>query len=203
MIRPDAQFGEAEVAELLRRAREGDAEAFCTVAQAHEQRLFQQALAFCRNSATAEDLAAETFIEAWNSIARFDGTCRFSTWLYAILLHRYQKHVRKQRSRPVPLSALPIAKANASEQFLEHLPDAQPKSSDALAQAEADAHLRDAVEALPEKHRQVVLLRFFGDASLPEIATALGLSVGTVKSRLHHALEKLRRMKAVQHLLHS
>ena len=51
------------------------------------------------------------------------------------------------------------------------------------------------MESLPEKHRQVVLLRFFEDASLEEIAGALDCSVGTVKSRLHHALEKLRRMK--------
>jgi len=48
---------------------------------------------------------------------------------------------------------------------------------------------------LPAKHRQVVLLRFFEDASLPDIAAVLGCSVGTVKSRLHHALEKLRKMK--------
>jgi RNA polymerase sigma-70 factor (ECF subfamily) len=172
------------------------------VAQAHEQRLFRQAIALCHDCATAEDLAAETLIEAWKSIGRFDGSCRFSTWLYAILLHRHQKLARKQRSRPVPLSALPAAEAGAGEQLLENLADAQPSSPDALAQTEADARLREAVGLLPEKHRQVVLLRFFEDAALPEIAAALGLSLGTVKSRLHHALEKLRRMKSVEDLLH-
>lgn len=200
MTHPDAQFGETEASELLARARKGDADAFCAVAQAHEQRLFQQAAALCHDPTTAEDLAAETLIEAWKSIARFDGTCRFSTWLYAILLHRYQKLARKLRSRPVPLSALAAGEAGDREQWLERLPDAQPLSPDALAQAEADARLREAVEALPEKHRQMVLLRFFEDASLPEIAAALGLSVGTVKSRLHHALEKLRRMKSLENL---
>jgi RNA polymerase sigma-70 factor (ECF subfamily) len=202
VTRPDARFGEAELKELVQRAREGDAEAFCAVAEAHEQRLFQQAFALCRNPAAAEDLAAETLIEAWKSIGRFDGSCRFSTWLYAILLHRHQKLVRRQRSRPVPLSALPVSEANASEQLLERLSDSQPSSPDALAQAEADTRLREAVAALPEKHRQVVLLRFFEDATLTEIAAALGLSVGTVKSRLHHALVKLRRMKSVEDLLH-
>ena len=57
---------------------------------------------------------------------------------------------------------------------------------------EAAERLRQAVEVLPEKHQQVVLLRFFEGASLPEIAALLGCSVGTVKSRLHYALEKLR-----------
>ena len=55
--------------------------------------------------------------------------------------------------------------------------------------------MRQAVEALPQKHQQVVLLRFFEDASLPEIAALLGCSVGTVKSRLHYALEKLRELQ--------
>ena len=48
---------------------------------------------------------------------------------------------------------------------------------------------------LPEKHREIIQLRFFEDASLPDMAAVLGCSVGTVKSRLHHALEKLRKMK--------
>jgi RNA polymerase sigma factor (sigma-70 family) len=51
------------------------------------------------------------------------------------------------------------------------------------------------VEALPEKQREIIQLRFFEDASLPDIAALLGCSVGTVKSRLHYALEKLRKMK--------
>ena len=193
-------FVEEQDEELLEQARQGDAEAFCALAQKHEQRLFQQALALCGNPATAEDLAAETLIESWKSIGRFDGSCRFSTWLYSILLHRYQKLVRKQRSRPVPLSALPLGEANASEQLLERLPDTQPLSPDVLARAEEDTRLRAAVAALPAKHRHVVQLRFFEDAALPEIAAALGLSVGTVKSRLHHALEKLRKMKSIVNL---
>lgn len=201
MTHPDGQFGETAAWELLQRAREGDPEAFCALAEAHERRLFQQAIALCRNHATAEDLAAETMVEAWRSIARFDGSCRFSTWLYAILLHRYQKLNRKCRSRPVPLSALPAATIETGKQQLANLADPHALSPDALAQMEAETRLRAAVDLLPEKHRHVVLLRFFEDAALPEIAAALGVSVGTVKSRLHHALEKLRRMRAVANLL--
>jgi RNA polymerase sigma-70 factor (ECF subfamily) len=193
-------FVDEQDEELLAQARQGDPEAFCTLAQKHEARLFQQSLSLCGNPATAEDLAADTLIESWKSLGRFDGSCRFSTWLYAILLHRHQKLLRRQRSRPVPLSMLPVAEADASEQLLERLPDAQPLSSDALARAEEDTRLQAAVEALPEKHRQVVQLRFFEDAAVPEIAAALGLSVGTVKSRLHHALEKLRKLQSIVNL---
>ena len=64
-----------------------------------------------------------------------------------------------------------------------------------MVQNETGAWLRQCLERLPDKHRQVILLRFFEDASLPDMAAVLGCSVGTVKSRLHHALEKLRKMK--------
>ena len=65
----------------------------------------------------------------------------------------------------------------------------------AAVQSEAARRLTRCVEMLPEKHREVIQLRFFEDASLPDMAAVLGCSVGTVKSRLHHALDKLRKMK--------
>jgi RNA polymerase sigma-70 factor (ECF subfamily) len=187
--------------ELLWRARQGETQAFCEVAQAHEARLFRQAVALCQNPTVAEDLVAETMVEAWKSLARFNGNCRFSTWLYAILLHRHQKLVRSRRSRPVPLSALPLRDAEDRERVLELQPDQQPSPADVLARLELNVPLRSAIAALPAKHQQVLLLRFYEGASLPEIATALELSTGTVKSRLHYALEKLRRNESLVNLL--
>ena len=95
---------------------------------------------------------------------------------------------------------MPLGDAEAGQRLLEQLPDTAPSPADALDHADLDAPLRQAIAALPEKHQQVVLLRFYEGALLPEIATALGLSLGTVKSRLHHALEKLRKMKSVVNL---
>jgi len=180
---------------LLTQARAGDAEAFCEVAQAHETRLFRQAVALCRDEAVAEDLVAETLINAWRSLARFDATCRFSTWLYAILLHRYLKWVRRMASRPASLAQFPVAEVQRRQQAQETLPDLGDSPADIAASQDTTDVLRQAIARLPDKHQRVLLLRFFEDASLPEVAAALGCSVGTVKSRLHHALEKLRRMK--------
>jgi DNA-directed RNA polymerase specialized sigma24 family protein len=85
---------------LLARARQGDAPAFCVLVQPLETRLLQQAIALCRDASAAEDLVSETLVQAWKSLANYNETCRLSTWLYAILLHRHQSSCRAARSRP-------------------------------------------------------------------------------------------------------
>lgn len=180
---------------LLVQARTGDAQAFCRLVEPLETRLFHQAAALCGNPATAEDIAAETLVEAWKSIARYNETCRFTTWLYAILLHRYQKHLRRLQSRPVSLASLPEADADLRQAAQDDLAADDASPLDAVLQTEFSREIRGFIDALDDKHRQVVLLRFFEEASVPEMALLLGCSEGTVKSRLHHALDKLRRMK--------
>ena len=180
---------------LLARARQGDAPAFCRLVQPLEARLLRQAMALCRDSSAAEDLVSETLVQAWKSLLTYNETCRLSTWLYSILLHRQQKSLRAARSRPIPLAWLPSVEAENHREAHQVMPAVEASPASAVAQQELAVELRQAVELLPEKHRQVVLLRFFEEASLEEIATLLDCSVGTVKSRLHHALEKLRHMK--------
>jgi RNA polymerase sigma-70 factor, ECF subfamily len=149
-------------------------------------------LALGKDSHWAEDLAQETLVEAWRSLARFDGRCRFSTWLYGILRHRFLKGRRGQIA--VRLSA---SDALSQEQCAARSPD---QSAEVTEDAE---RVRQAVASLPEEHRLVVELRFFAGATLDEIAAALGCPLGTVKSRLHYALEKLRQMNLAVNLFTS
>jgi RNA polymerase sigma-70 factor (ECF subfamily) len=181
--------------ELLARARTGDTEAYCELAIQHEQRLLRQARGLCGDLEIAEDLASETLVEAWRSLARYDQSCRFSTWLFSILLHRHQNNLRRARSRPVPLAHLPAYEAEAHQQIQESVPAASLSPAEATLRAETEDRLRSAIASLPKKQRQVVLLRFFEDATLAEIAALLNCSHGTVKSRLHYALAKLREME--------
>ena len=181
--------------ELLSRARGGDAPAFCLLLEPLQARLLRQAVALCRDVIAAEDLVSETLVEAWKSLSRYNETCRLSTWLYSILLHRHQKAVRRARSRPLSLAWLPFFDAEQHDEQHRKLPSAEPSPAEVATQNEMFDQLRQGVERLPDKHRQIILLRFFEDASLPDMAMVLGCSVGTVKSRLHHALEKLRKMK--------
>ena len=182
----------AGTADLLTRARAGETAAFCQLAAEHEARLLQQACGLTRDLSVAEEIVSDTLVEAWRSLSRYNGACRFSTWLFSILLHRHQKALRRARSRPIPLASLPPTEADHRRQAQDNLPAAGPSPADEIMRREAVESLRLAVEALPEKHQRVILLRFFEDASLTEIAASLGCSVGTVKSRLHYALEKLR-----------
>ena len=143
----------------------------------------------------AEDIVSETLVEGWRCFPRYNESCQLSTWLYAILLHRYQKSVCRARSRPIALALLSLFEARDLSQKQENLAASEPSPAQNAVQNETFAQLRQCIELLPEKHARVVLLRFFEDASLPDMAAVLGCSVGTVKSRLHHALEKLRKMK--------
>ena len=176
-----------EESELVALSQEGDVAAFSRLMQGHQSHLVAQALAFCGDPHQARDLAQETMVAAWKSLARFDGSCRFFTWLYAILLRQHRKTLG-WFARRIPLATL---EQQATAQRHEDAAACEPRAGD----DEEAALLRAMVTALPAKHREVIRLRFYADANEAEIAAALGISAGTVKSRLHHALEKLRQMK--------
>jgi RNA polymerase sigma-70 factor (ECF subfamily) len=195
MLITDDRTDAAATGELLSRARAGDAPAFCRLTAPLQARLLRQAAALAGDLSAAEDLVSETLVEAWKSLDRYDQSCRLSTWLYAILLHRRQKMARRARSRPLSLAWLPAFERDDLAVRHENLPSPEPSPSDNAAQNDISARLRQGIDRLPGKLRRVILLRFFEDASLPDIARVLDCPVGTVKSRLHHALEKLRKMK--------
>jgi len=195
MVITENPLEQSDSQELLVRAGAGDSAAFCRLTEPLQARLLRQAAALAGDLNTAEDLVSETLIEAWKSLPRYNGACRLSTWLYAILLHRHRKSLRRERCRPVSLAWLPFWDARELHKQQANLPSPEPSPAETMAQNETGARLRQAIALLSEKHRQVILLRFFEAASLSDIASVLGCSVGTVKSRLHHALEKLRQMK--------
>ena len=180
---------------LFSRARAGDAPAFCRLTEPLQARLLRQAIALAGDVSSAEDLVSETLVEAWKSLPRYEPSCRLSTWLYAILLHRHQKSLRRARSRPISLAWLPFREARDLNERQASVPSPEISPADAMAQKEISTRLQQCIAMLPDKHRQIILFRFFEDASLPDMAAVLGCSVGTVKSRLFHALEKLRKMK--------
>ena len=90
---------EDDESDQVRRAQAGDVAAFERLVTRHGERLFRSAMVLGGDRHWAEDLTQETLLEAWRSLQRFDGRCRFSTWLYGILRHRFLKGVRRQGLR--------------------------------------------------------------------------------------------------------
>lgn len=180
---------------LLELARAGDAEAYGEVYRAYATRLLRQAVALCGNAALAEELAQDTLVEAWKCLRRYNGRCAFFTWLCAILLNRYRNTFRNSRLRPA--SALVRGGEEEAADAVEALADRGSLPDEAAELRDQTALVRQCIAALPAKHQQVIYLRFYVDDSLEGIAAALGCSVGTVKSRLFHALDKLRGMSAL------
>jgi len=180
---------------LLEQAHSGDTKAFGEVCRVYETRLLRQAMALSGNATLAEDLVQDTLVEAWRCLRRYNGRCRFFTWLCAILLNRYRNLVREKR--PLPLSTLAARDREEFQNRIDTLADRDSLPDQAAQLREQAALVQDCIQALPTKHQQVIYLRFYVDNSLEGIAAALGCSVGTVKSRLFHALDKLRGMNAL------
>jgi len=177
--------------DLITRAQAGDESAFSDLARVWSERLYRSACALCREPQLAEDIAQETLFEAWKSIGRFDRRCQFSTWLHGVLRHRYLKAIHRRERF---LASVQLATVAAQSAPVVPDPSHRPQ------QSEEAERIRQAVARLPEGHREVIELRFFAEATLEDIAVALDVPLGTVKSRLHHALEKLRQQQLLVNL---
>ena len=181
--------------DLIGQARSGDSEAFDGLCREHGPRLLRQATAMCGDASAAEDLVQETLVEAWRCLPRFNGQCRFFTWLCSILIHRHRNSQRKHW--PLPFSFLFGGEDDQARLSLVQTPDPAPGPGLRTEQAERAARMLHGLSRLPAKQREVVYLRFYADDCLEGIAAAVGCSVGTVKSRLFHGLERLRQIKSV------
>lgn len=183
---------------LLALARAGDTEAYGELYRIYAVRLLRHAMALCGNTAVAEDLAQDTLVEAWKCLSRYNGRCNFFTWLCAILLNRYRN--TRRDNRLLPLSTLAGSEPDRFAKALESVPDRTSLPDESAEVHDQGGLIRKCIRSLPRKQQQVIYLRFYVDDSLEGIAAALGCSVGTVKSRLFHALEKLRRMNLMQNI---
>lgn len=147
--------------------------------QTHRNRLLRSALAMCRNRAEAEDLVQETFLNALQS-SRFRGDSSIHTWLHGILMNLCHKHVRDGK------------KLILDEELVTTLtiePIATP-AQDAVCCARS---VTEGVLRLSPKHREVIVLRYYRNLKIWEIARQTGVCKGTVRSRLHYAVLELEK----------
>lgn len=166
-----------EEASLVARLRRGDGRAFEELVIAYQHRVFGVALRMLGNRAEAEEVAQETFLRAHRALPEFRGEARLHTWLYAIASRLCLNRLASPDRRLVRGDDEALAAAAAGE----------PSAAAMLERAELDAAVRDAIAALPEDRRIVVVLRDLEGLSYEDIAEALGLELNTVRSRLHRA----------------
>jgi RNA polymerase sigma-70 factor (ECF subfamily) len=166
-------------ADIIAGLRTGETAAVAALMDVHGDRLLRSAYLLCGNAADAQDLAQETLFQAVKSARRFRGDSALYTWLHGILLNLWRHHAR-QAARVTVTDAVPETAAETSAPGW------------ALDQANDANALWEALGRLSAAHREVLVLRFYEELRLDEIAARLEISTGTVKSRLHYALRELR-----------
>jgi RNA polymerase sigma-70 factor (ECF subfamily) len=168
--------------ELIAALRSRDPAAVQELVETCGQRLLRSAFLLCGNETEAQDLVQDTFVQAFQSIGRFGGRSSVYTWLHAILLN-LSRHYHRDRKRIVCDDEL--ARRDVP------LPEEGPLPLDAGL---ASSVLTEALGRLSVPHREVLILRFYEDMKIHEIASQLGISCGTVKSRLHYAIAEMQKL---------
>jgi RNA polymerase sigma-70 factor (ECF subfamily) len=164
--------------ELISRVRAGEAAAERALYDAHVDRVYRLAYRLAGDDELARDFTQETFIRAFDRLGTFRGESRLSTWLHAIAttvaLNGLRK-VKRFRTRETVLEAADAVASTARS-----------------AEPDLKTRLRDAIDALPRKYRAVVVMHDVEGYTHEEIASALGVEVGTSKAQLSRARAKLR-----------
>jgi RNA polymerase sigma-70 factor (ECF subfamily) len=185
---------ESESSSIARGLRRRDPELLDRLITQYHHRLIRYLAHLSRNRELAEDLAQETWLRVLERGHQFNGKSEFATWLYTVARNLMLDHFRRKST--VSLEGLVESGEHNS---LEPVDDA-PLAWEALAAHEQSEKITAALAGIPGEYREVVVLRFLEGLRLEEIATVIGLPLGTVKSRLYRGLNALlARLKGTRH----
>lgn len=185
-------------AELVRRFNAGDESAFVEIMNRYREKIFSVALALLRNRADAEEIAQDTFIRAHRGLSRFRGDSSLATWLHRIAVNlarnRYWYFFRRRRHATLSLDCALSDDSDAT--FADLVATDAPNPAREAATDEFSSLVSVCMEKLDARHREILTLRNLMNRSYDEIAQALGINVGTVKSRIARARGNLRALLA-------
>ena len=178
--------------ELIAGLARGDRAAFRELVETHKRKVYFLALDMVGNPADAEDVSQEVFLKVFRAFNTFHREAKLGSWLYRITYNACIDHLRKRATTPEPMEAEALEAG-----FQSHPQLSAPRASEDPAAAAERAQFREriehALETVSPQERAVFLLRHHEDLALGDIAEALGLSVGSVKSYLFRAVRKLRK----------
>jgi RNA polymerase sigma-70 factor (ECF subfamily) len=174
--------------ELVRRAQDGDKEAFEELVRRHQHRVFAVAGGILRRREDVEDIAQQVFVKAYFSLKRFDQRAAFSTWLYKITVNECWDLLRKKKVRPLvyesDLSEEQAQQFSASERV-------QSGAQDISDKLEAQQQVELLLRGLDERDRMMLILKEVEGFAIEEIAEILDLNANTVKVRLFRARRRI------------
>jgi RNA polymerase sigma-70 factor (ECF subfamily) len=176
---------------LIQRVLGGDHDAFHELVRPYERGVFVAAVSLLGNDADAEEVAQEAILKAFKNLPRFRKEAKFSTWLIQIAINESKMKLRKDRRRLYE-SLEQGAKNDEGEYMPQDFADWREIPSESLDRKELRAALTRALQALPEKYRQVLMLRDVQQLNIQETAKALGISEANVKTRLSRARLQMR-----------
>lgn len=175
-------------AAVIQAVLDGDINAYELLVKEYEKNVYNLALRMVGNSEDAADMSQEAFIKAYNSLTSFRGDSKFSVWLYRIVSNVCLDYLRSRgRRQTVSLSA----ENDDGEDVEIDIADETQSPERLLDRRLTRDAVRRGLAALPPEHRQILLLREIQGLSYDEIADALGIKAGTVKSRIFRARKKL------------
>ncbi|MEW6348816.1 MAG: sigma-70 family RNA polymerase sigma factor [Thermodesulfobacteriota bacterium] len=165
--------------DLVRQFRKGDTEAFSELAVRYSRPLTTLVQRIVGDWEDAKDITQTAFLKAYESLPRFMMASSFKTWLYRIAINAARDHLRKKSARPDP-------------EAVDELADPGDSVTKRLDKARMEAELRKAVESLPEKQRETLLLRVDGGLDYKEIAKVLGGTPGAARGNFFQATKSLK-----------
>jgi len=173
---------------LIQQTLAGDQKAFSKLRLKYYMPIFRLISRMIRRREEVEDLTQEAFIKAFTSLACFNEEYSFSTWLYKIATNNAIDYIRKRKLQTFSINK-PIESEESDYTF--ELPDTEPEPDQELIAAQRKKMLDDAMNSLPTKYRQVILMRHVDEKEYQEIAKTLKLPLGTVKAHIFRARELL------------
>ena len=185
-------------AEMIAAILAGDTQLYHELIHPHERSVYLMALSFMKNETDAEDIAQEAFLKAFRNLSTFRAESKFSTWLISITLNEARSRLRRQTIVRMESLDVPDYGGGVSPALLR---DWREIPSEAVERQEIRQMLQEAVISLPTIYRQVFQLREVEELNVKEAAEALGISVPSVKVRLHRA--RLMLQKQLSPLLKS
>jgi RNA polymerase sigma-70 factor (ECF subfamily) len=182
-------------AELLARLRAGDEGAFVTLVERYNGSLLRLARTYAPTTAVAEEAVQDTWLGVVRGVDRFEGRSSFKTWLFRILINRARTAgVREQRTLPLDESerAVDPSRFNSSGAWAQPVDGWEDDADDRLVAQTWTPALRRALDALPPRQREIVLLRDVEELSSEDVCALLGITEGNQRVLLHRGRSRLR-----------